>query len=317
MNYIKSNLLALALLAITPIAEAQTYTKTNGIISFDANMYNYPMISRLRIMQTEVMPYDNPGAGFQMTGRSSAGNIYNPTQAGDCTGNPSDVIAISNNWNEPSLPITNTNSMLFSVVPRNYNEPVWDCAGPGHILPYEFNFGISLGDGVTIPREIAVLDMKYTRWDGSEPIDKAQSEAPALFPHLKIYPFAYWSEDGYTFQRYDVAVNGKMTNDIRQWPTGNNHYRTGKTVMACTLHETNCIALHSNRPTIIAMAKRSGARGMLSYMTLTADVSGSITDFDTHHVRRIMATGTPSTIISSILQSEAHISQWGNMQNNP
>lgn len=75
-NNLVAALAAVLILVATPAA-AQTYTKNNGVISYDANMYGVPMISRLRILGTQVMPYDNAGAGFQMTGRSAAGNPRN------------------------------------------------------------------------------------------------------------------------------------------------------------------------------------------------------------------------------------------------
>jgi len=297
-------------IASVPVA-AQTYTKNNGIISYDANMYDIPMISRLRILGTQVMPYDNAGAGLQMTGRSAAGNAYNPTQAGDCTQSPSIVIGIFNNWTGAGIGVPASNSLLFSVVPRNYNEPGWTCSGPGFVLPYEFQFGVTLGDGMVIPRQAMVLDMTYTRWDDSEPLDKAQSEAPALFPHLNIFPFAYWSANGASFQQLNVNVNGVLTNDMRRWPPGINYFRTGHIVMACTAINSNCIALYSHRPTYLVMSRRNGAQGSLSYMTLVADTSGMISDFNPYHVRRLLLVGTPSTILAAIQISSSAINYWG------
>lgn len=311
MNGRPSVVCALMAVLMSTAASAQTYTKNNGVISFDANMYGVPMISRLRILGTEVMPYDNAGAGFQMTGRSSAGNLYNPTQAGDCAQNPSTIIGVVNNWTGADVGVPASHSLLFSVAPRNYNEPVWTCAGPGPVLPYEFEFGVSLGDGVTIPREAMVLDMTYTRWAGSEPLDKAQSEAPALFPHLNVFPLAYWSADGTSFQRLDVNVNGVLTNDMRRWPTGTNHYRTGRITMACTTTISNCIALYSHRSTFMVMSKRTGAKGSLSYMALLADTSGAVSDVSPYHVRRLLAVGTPSTVLAAIQISSSAINHWG------
>jgi len=292
-------------------ASAQTYTKNNGIISYDANRYGIPMISRLRILGTQVMPYDNVGAGLQMTGRSTAGNVYNPTQAGDCAQNPSIVIGILNNWTGAGVGVPASNSLLFSVAPRNYNEPEWTCSGSGAVLPYEFQFGATLGDGVVIPRQAMVLDMTYTRWDDSEPLDKAQSEAPAIFPHLNIFPFAYWSANGTSFQHLNINVNGVLTNDMRRWPTGINYSRTGQIAMACTATNSNCIALYSHRPTYLVMGRRNGAQGSLSYMSLVADTSGTISDFNPYHIRRLMLAGTPSTVLAAIQISISSISHWG------
>jgi len=302
---------AFVLTLIPALVSAQTYTKNNGIISYDANMYDIPMVSRLRILGTQVMPYDNAGAGLQMTGRSAAGNAYNPTQAGDCTQSPPIVIGIFNNWTGAGIGVPASNSLLFSVAPRNYNEPEWTCSGPGPVLPYEFQFGATLGDGVVIPRQVMVLDMTYTRWDGSEPLDKAQSEAPALFPHLNIFPFAYWSVNGTSFQSLNVNVNGALTNDMRRWPTGINYSRTGHIAMACTATNSNCIALYSHRPTYLVMSRRNGAQGTLSYMTLVADTSGTISDFNPYHVRRLMLAGTPSTVLAAIQISNSAIDYWG------
>jgi hypothetical protein len=300
------------LLAVSTMSEAQVYRKSNGIISYDANAYGIPMISNLSILGTRVMPYDNAGAGFQMTGRSAAGNAYNPTQAGDCTQKPSQVISIVDNWAGSGTNINPSNSLLFSVAPRNYNEPV-TCQGTGAVLPFSFEFGATLGDGATLPKEGMLLDMYYTRWSGAEVLDKAQSEAPSIFPHLETLPHAYWSADGVTIQPFRVQVGSSYTNDMRYWPTGTNFYATGKLVMACTATRSNCLALYSDKTTTLLMSRRRGAAYNLSLLTLTVDTSGVIDDYQTHHARKLLAVGTPDTVTAVIRHAKQTITNWGDL----
>ena len=266
------------------------------------------MISNLYILGTRVMPFDNAGAGFQMTGRSAQGNAYNPTQAGDCAQYASQTIFVDASWSGSNLGIPSSNGLLFSVAPRNYNEPV-TCLGQGPILPFNFEFGATLGDGITLPKEIMVVDMYYTRWSGSEIIQKDISEAPTIFPFLHIFPLAYWSSDGSSIQPF--LVNG--SNDMRSWSNNVNHYRVGKIVMACTTTLSNCISLYSNKPTNLIMSKRPGASHQLSLLTLTVDTSGVIDDYNEHHIRTLLAVGTPSTITAAISQAQSVISDWGNL----
>ena len=304
----KSIVLLLACFVFPATCVSQTYYKSNGIYSYSANQFGYPMISNLYVGGTLVMPFDNAGAGFQMTSRSSSGNAYNPTQAGDCAQNPSQIVAINPNWTGSGLGISPSNGLLFSVVPRNYNEPT-TCLGAGSILPYSFEFGATMGDGIVLPKEVMVIDMYYQRWTGAQSIEKGISEAPTIFPSLSIFPLAFWSATGTNYQPF--YVNG--SNDMRTWPTGINQYRTGKMIMACTTALTNCLAFYSNKSTNLVMSRRQGASNQLSLLTLTADTGGSITDFNQHHVRTLMLVGKPSTVLAGINQSLAAISQWGNL----
>jgi hypothetical protein len=168
-----------------PHSSATTYAKSNGIISFNANTYNVPMISDLSILGTVVMPYDNVGAGFQMTGRSVANNNYNPTQAGDCAQTPSPLISAVDNWPGNNIGLPATNGLLLTVAPRNYNEPS-TCLGVGPVLPYQFDFGITLGDALHLPKEGALVEMSMTRQAGGEVIEKAISDFPSIFPFAQV-----------------------------------------------------------------------------------------------------------------------------------
>lgn len=203
---------------------AQVITKDNGVISFTANERGVPMISTLSVLGTQVMPYDNAGAGFQMTGRSSLDDAYNPTQAGDCLQNSSPVVAFNSNWGGNGIGLPAANGVYFTVQPRNYNEPSTGCAGIGPVLPYQFEFGATLGDGAALAREGMLLEMTITRFSGSQEVVKPNSEFPVIYLKTQVLPLAYWSVDGATWQ--PLAFNG--TNDTRQWAQGPNVGQVGK-----------------------------------------------------------------------------------------
>jgi hypothetical protein len=294
--------------AATTAAFGTTYSKNNGIISYTANASSVPMISTLSVLGTLLLPYDNVGAGFQMTGRSAAGNAYNPTQAGDCTQTPSQVLAIDPNWGGNPIGLPAANGLLFTVTPRNYNEPS-SCLGVGALLPYTFEFGATLGDAVHLPKEGMLLEMALTRQSGSQAIDKDISEFPVMFLLTQVLPYAYWSTDGATFQ----ALNVNGTNDMRSWPYGVNHIQNGKSVMICTPSQTACVALYSNKTTFLGLSHRQGASNELSDMYMTADMTGSVSDFQRHIARKVLAVGTPSTVSAVISQAKSVISNWGDL----
>jgi hypothetical protein len=94
MTYKQGLAITILLLVITPVSFASTYVKGNGIIKIKINEphpngVRYPLISSLYIGNTLVMPPDNAGADFQITTRSSKGNLWNPTLGRDCRQNPS------------------------------------------------------------------------------------------------------------------------------------------------------------------------------------------------------------------------------------
>ena len=291
---------------------AQTYSKNNGIISFNANVHGVPMISDLSVLGTVLVPYDTVGAGFQMTGRSALGNAYNPTQAGDCTQTPSRLDAAIDNWGGNNIGLPATNGLQLQVTPRNYNEPS-TCLGVGNLLPYNFAFGATLGDGTILPREAMLLEMSITRLAGSEVLEKAQSELPSIFQFAQVLPRVYWSADGATFQQFTVNINGTYTNDIRAWPYGVNYGMTGKSVMVCTNELTMCVALYSNKTTGMLASHRAGAAFELSLLTLTADTSGQVSDFQSHIGRKLLAVGTPATVQAVISAAQSTISDWGDL----
>lgn len=152
----------------SPAALAVTYSKNNGVISYTANANNVPMISTLSVLGTLLMPYDNVGAGYQMTGRSSS-TFYNPTQAGDCLQNASQTLAIDPNWPGNGIGIPSSNGFEFTVTPRNYQTGPTCTGGP--LLPFTFEFAATLGDLTHIPKEAMLLEMAMTRLSGADQSD--------------------------------------------------------------------------------------------------------------------------------------------------
>lgn len=279
----------------------------NGIISFTADTNGYPMITTLSVLGSQIVPFDNAGAGFQMDARSSLGNAYNPTQAGDCTGAASQLLGKTTPWSAPDLSLPSANGFMLSVTPRNYNQPGATCPGPGALLPYIFSFGTSLGDGGGIAKEVMVLDMFITRLNGSQDLDLTNSDLPSIFPLASVLPYAYWSPNGTNF--YPLTFNG--SNNIRVWPYLQNVYVAGDAVMLCTAGQTFCLALYSNEYTNMYISHRHGLKYELGLLSLIGN--GSITDYDTHMLRRLLVVGTPSTIISAISGARAAITNWGDL----
>jgi len=281
----------------------------NGIISFTADTNGFPMITELAVLGTVLVPFDNVGAGFQMTGRSTLGNAYNPTQAGDCTATPSTLISETTPWNDgANLNLPSSAGFLFTVQPRNYNQPS-ACAGTGALLPYIFTFGATLGDGVHLPPQVMVIDMSITQQPGSQNLQLAESELPSIYPLASLLPYAYWSPDGNDF--YQLTYNG--TNNIESWPAGQNVVVNGELVMLCSAGQSICLALFSNTTTGTLISHRQGAQYNLGLLTLVGSTTGAITDYNTHTARKLLVVGTPATISSSITQARATITSWGDL----
>lgn len=278
----------------------------NGIISISANTNGYPTVTNVSVLGTTIVPFDNPGANFQMAARSAAGNAYNPTLAGDCAGNASQLISANAAWSGPGLGLPISSGFQLNVKPRNYNEPT-TCLGTGALLPYTFDFGLTAGDGISIPKQVVVIDMGIKRLSGSEPIELHQTETPSVFPLSAVLPLAYWSPDGKSF--YSYSING--TSNIQAWPYTQNYSVQGQAVMLCTAQLTMCIALYSNTPTTMIISHRHGATTDLGLLTLVAGSSGSISDYSRHSTRKLLVVGTPSTVSTAISQAKAHISDWG------
>jgi len=154
--------LTLALLGV----DAQPFKTGNSIITVEVGEpctmqgpVVYPSITNVYVDNQLVMPNSENGALFQMTSRSSQGNSYNPTQAGDCKGIPSVLQAYELTWkpwpDQGWLP-----GILLGVVPRlftgSYDYPICD---EGPLSPYYFNFGLSLGGGDPVPEQVLLLAM--------------------------------------------------------------------------------------------------------------------------------------------------------------
>ncbi|HWT40316.1 MAG TPA: hypothetical protein VN081_03560 [Dongiaceae bacterium] len=268
------------------------------------------MITTLSILGTQVMPFDNVGAGFQMAARSTAGNAYNPTQAGDCNNVASPLNNETIPWSPSDLNLPSANGILFDVTPRNYDGgSTTACLTSQVPLPYTFTFGATLGDGIQIAKQGMIVDMSITRQAGSQPLELNISELPSIYPLASIFPYAYWSANGVTFN----ALNYNGSNDIHSWPYTQNMYVTGQAVMLCSSGNAICIALYSNSTTQMLISHRQGVHYELGLMTLIAAQSGTISDYNTHTARKILAVGTPATVSAVIAGAKATITNWGDI----
>jgi hypothetical protein len=306
---------------------ATVYTKDNGVIRIKLNESNYPMITSMFINGGLVIPNNNAGADFQMTGRSSRGDAYNPTQGGDCRGNPSRLSGVIPDWGDGPGDISPSNGILLGIDPRNYNATSSGC-NTGSILPYNFNFGVTLGDDIYLPKQVMVLDLTIVRESGSEEIIKAASEMPVAFPYTSIMRYAYWSPDGLNFQRLQNCNTPiGCTHDTLQWPSANsasvNVNIDGKAVAlssaANAIEDEGAgvgMAFYSHVTTGLIVSHRKGAgRVDLTLISTVGERHGStnrISDFGLRTLRRIMVVGNLGTMKAAIGIAQNRITDWGN-----
>lgn len=287
----------------------------NGIISMNIDENGFPMISNLSVLGNGVMYFDNAGAGLQMDARSSLGNAYNPTQAGDCAQNPSKLLGLNTAWGGNGIGIPASYGIQWRVQPRNYNQPGATCPGAGALLPYEFDFAATLGDGVHLPQQGMIIDMSITPQTGSQPLERGISELPAFFPLTYYFSLAYWSPDGVSFYPCDASGYSNDTSTWPLWPTtGVNCTVTAKAIMLCgTFNDDTCLALYSNQATTMGFTHVEGAKWNETAMSVRMVGSGYITDLNTHTGVRLLAVGNPSTIQAVIAAAKAHITNWGDL----
>ena len=321
---------------------AGVFTKDNGIIRINLNEGGYPMITSMYITGIEVLSHDNAGADFQITSRRvTEGASYNPTQGGDCTGSPSRLTGYLPNWTGGGLDIDPQNGILLGVDPRNYNEFSGSCHGQGAILPYDFNFGVTLGDDAHLPKQMMIIDMSIRREEGSEVLAKRLSEVPVAFPKTSFMRYAYFSRDGQTFDTFRTCLGWsyvghgqwactggyRLSNDVSQWAYGELIPGTGRAVMLCNIpdalerpDEGICMAFYSHFDTLYEISRRRGGEDltlvtMVGHYSSTIDTNDPnqvISDFNWHTLRRIMAVGNVNTVKAVISIANQRITDWGN-----
>jgi len=318
-------LAAVALLLFASMASAQPYVKSNGIFRVQLAGYSSPIITSLSLYGVQVVPHDNIGADMQMTARSPLGDAYNPTQGGDCRGIPSLLSGVIPNWTGAGLGTPSSYGILLGISPRNYNEPSYPgCLGPGAILPYSFAFGLTLGDGVAMPRNLMVMDMSLRRLSGSQQIIKAASELPVAFVDNNNLRYAYISNDaspldGVTFVRMNVNTGSRITHDSKAWPLVTNYIATGHALMLCNRADAienprigTCMAFYVHEPTRIYASHRHGAIYDLTLMSALGDNPATpyVADYNWHTARRVVVAGTPYLVSQSIEWAERNLPAW-------
>ncbi len=326
-NIISRDFFVLVILFSSFMAQA-VVIKDNGIIGITLGEENYPMITSMRIQGVEIVPHDNAGADFQFTGRKPAvgdplstpdpyayipgGDAYNPTQGGDCWGYSSTLTGYILNWNS-GYGVPASNGILWAVQPLNYNEPNGNCS-PGSLLPYSFNMGVTLGDGVHLPKEMMVMTMSIRKNDVNAPnLLKRHSEIPVAFPLTSFMRYAYFSNNGVDFE--PMYLNG--THDIQQWENSAPNSRVGKVVMLSNIDNAHTnpssgtgMAFYSHTDTWLIVQNRG-------YLTLVSTLGALnydtyISDSNWHTLVRVMGVGNLNTIKGVIAKANEKITSWGN-----
>lgn len=314
----------------------------NGVIRVEMNGevingVKSPMITRMWVGDTVVVPKENAGAGFQLASRGEGGNKYNPTQGGDCKGRtPILGTAYLQNF-QPVASIAATHGTLFGLTPLLYQgdqtglpgtDPL--CTGPVvesiSPAPYYFHFGAVLGDGSVVPREAMLLYMAINKTHSAAPhLSKYLTEAPAIFLAPE-FAYAYAAVGKPELMQFLPLIDGlTMSNDVRRWSKeSNQEMRATNLIMQCNQpldSATLCIALYSDFGVKGVVSRRSGSAGQpdLIYMGLTGapacnpvadalcnavkDNTNWITDTRIHTLSRILAVGRPETVRAAITQT--------------
>ena len=295
--------------------------KDNGVLRVSFFDGGYPAISSLKILGLEIIPQDNAGGDFQMAARNSS---VNPTLGGDCTGASSLLTGLIPNWSGGGLSIDSRFGLLMGVDPRNYQQagfPPVCSSSAGQILPYDFNFGITLGDGASLPREMAVMDMSIRREQNSTTLPRVGAEVPVAFPKTSVMRFAYSSIDGVAFS--PMIRTSTNSNDVSGWPLDQVGVRKdAKAVMLCNIadalerpNDGFCMAFYSNFVALADVGHRRGKQD-LTLISLLGDsgngFGGHLIDFDWYTIRRILAVGNVNTIRAVINIANLNITDWGN-----
>lgn len=294
--------LASLLAGAATAADATSYIKDNGVIRISVNDGGVPVVTSLWIGGGLAVPNDNPGADFQFDVRSPAGAAYNPTLGGNCHGDPSLLTGVIPNWDSGYGPPA-SNNILLGVQPRDYGESdTAPCVRAGNYVPFEFNFGLTLGDGGIIPKEVMIVDMTVKRDNAADTVQPAFSELPIAFVRNDFLRYAYRSIDGVNFEPYTVSVNGTLTNDTKAWPLGPTYPFQGRIVMLCDLpnaltdaNSGRCMALYSNYPVTAFAGHRQGAHYDLTPIGMDSP-GAEVTDFNVHVIRKAVIVGNAFTV---------------------
>lgn len=305
----------------TPPLVHSVHDLDNGVIRLRLNDHA-PIATQMWVSGDIAVPHDNVGADFQMTARGDKGDGYNPTQGGDCSGARSLLNSATPGWNVVTGDATARHGLMLGIQPRNYNEPAYPgCLGPGELLPYDMRFGVTLGDGDTMPRELMLVDMGIQRHSNStaEPIVKSLSELPVLYLDNTRYRYAYFSVDhepvdGLRFE----PMRAHATHDTRAWERLTNHFvpEPARAIMLCdrggaleTPDVGRCVALYAHYGVTVQASHRRGALPDLTLITTIPIDSAEprITDHALHTERRLVAVGSPRTVSAAIAWGAANM----------
>lgn len=270
-----------------------------GLTTFGGDN-QYPSITNVIVEGELIMPPSLDGALYQMTSRSSEGNSYNPTQAGDCQGNPSTLSGYEINW----VPFSSPGwlpGLLIGVTPRlytgSYDYPV---CSEGPLSPYYFNFGIALGSGDYIPAEVVLIAMTVQKTSAdAQDLLGAGSEMPSSYWDGNTRPYAYYMP-GNNYTWVQATVGG--TNYVLSWPNMGTFQEFGYGVMVCSdAIETNPYATCASFYYIYGSTVSVSFRPITDYNLVLTTMVGTntdwtITDTNVYSMYVLNVHGNPGTI---------------------
>jgi len=265
-----------------------------------------------------IMPPCCDGALFQMTSRSSEGNNYNPTQAGDCEGNPSVLDAYSLSWVPANgfLP-----GILLGVTPRLFTGSYYPTCTTGPLSPYYFNFGVSMGGGSPIPLEVIILCMTIQKTSPYSPnLLGVGSEMPSIYYDGNTRPYAYFLlQNDYNWVEATYAGDNYVLN----WPNMGTNSTTGYGVMVCSQDNATfnpssvCAAMYYGYPTSVTVSFRPvpDYNLVLNTMVGSNNPNWVMNTTDIYSMYTLNVHGNVDTINAAIQQTLPYIG-WGNFGGN-
>jgi hypothetical protein len=344
---------ATTLLAPPAVASPGDIPKSNSTFYMVLNKaeggYQFPVMSELSVDGISAVSQananvSNAGAALQMTARGydSSGNYlgdaYNPTQGGTCPYNgaasvASSLVASNYDWTGVTG-ISAVNGAQLQVSPKLYLEA-------GHTSctaynastfqsPYQFNFGVTLGNGSVLPNNVALLEQALYMPPGSAasvpPIAKGGCELPAAFFTTANFPFAFFSTDGVQFQK--VPFNSVVgNNNAWDWSAGDLYGLNAKAVVLSNsanwlsnpISGTSVGFFTDKAAVRWDLGRRTETGVSLTYVAALGDTATTAQASPTLEPgsgwtiwRRLLIAGDQEKVIAGIAQARAVITDWGN-----
>jgi len=186
----------------------------------------------------------------------------------------------------------------------------------GQLTPMNFNWGMTMGDGVNFPSQGIIVDMGLQRQAGAQVLIKRISEFPSAFVLSSVLHYAYYSIDGTNYGQ----ISDGSTCDVLAWPNGPSYGLNARIVFVSSSGnpETGwgmAFIGAPNKLVYVAVSNRPtpGANVVAMTMTGATDSSELISDFAHHLKRVVVAVGNLDTIRAVTATAWAKIPNWGDI----